>query len=133
VHQVTQAMTALVSGQADGSTEIALAPEELGKVRLQFQTDALNPERLVVVLTFDRPETMDLFRRHAADLTETLRAAGYGEARLDFGQSGQGQGGDSGLAAGNKGGQAAEPGLPRLHDTDLAAQGGASGSLDIRL
>jgi hypothetical protein len=123
-----------------GSTEIALAPEELGKVRLLLQADAQNPDRMVVVLNFERPETLDLFRRHAQDLTDALRAAGYSETRLDFGQSGFGPGADSG-------GPDPETAGPRqpVRLAEAASVGGpadpaarhpqrlAAGSLDIRL
>jgi hypothetical protein len=136
--QVAPALAALVHNLGDGSTEIALAPEELGKVRLHLQPDGQNPERLVVVLMFERAETMDLFRKHAADLSETLRAAGYGDARLEFGQSGPGSGGGlgQGIAPGRQDGDAApEPDrlLAGLPERVSLAQYREPGSLDIRL
>ncbi len=92
VLQAAAQIVASLTQRPDGTTEIALSPEELGSVRLQFQADAQNPDRMVVHLAFDRPETMDLFRRHADLLTEAIRSAGYSEARLDFGQAGAGSG-----------------------------------------
>ena len=71
----------------DGKTEIALSPEELGHVRLSMQIDADNPDRMIVHLNFDRPETLDLFRRHADQLTQALRSAGYAEVDLGFGHT----------------------------------------------
>jgi hypothetical protein len=133
---LVEAMVALVAGQNDGSTEIALAPEELGKVRLQVQTDVQNPDRLVVVMTFERAETLDLFRRHAADLTESLRAAGYGEARLDFGQQGTatGSGAGQGAAPGPEGGaNKSDPPGPRPDESASAPRPAATGTLDLRL
>lgn len=85
-----QLTTALTRG-TEGETELALSPEELGHVRVKLKPDAANPDRLVVMLTFERPETLDLFRRHAGDLTDALRAAGYSGADLGFGQQGSGQ------------------------------------------
>ena len=76
--------------QASVATEIALSPVDLGGVRLRLEADARDPERMIVLLVFDRPETMDLFRRHAEQLSEAIRAAGYADVRLDFGQSGTG-------------------------------------------
>ena len=35
---------------------------------LKLKPDAANPDRMVVMITFERPETLDLFRRHAGDL-----------------------------------------------------------------
>lgn len=90
VSQFAAAMVATLHQKADGTTEIALSPNELGSVRLRLEADARDPERMIVHLVFDRPETMDLFRRHADQLSEAIRAAGYAEARLDFGQSGTG-------------------------------------------
>lgn len=88
-------ITATLQQRPDGTTEIALSPDELGSVRLQVQPDAQHPDRVVVHLAFDRPETMDLFRRHADQLAEALRSAGYAEARLDFGQTAPGSGEDA--------------------------------------
>ncbi|HLQ19032.1 MAG TPA: flagellar hook-length control protein FliK, partial [Tabrizicola sp.] len=87
----TQIVTAL--SHADGATELALSPEELGHVRLRLEPDAANPDRMVVMITFERPETLDLFRRHAGDLAEALRSAGYAGADIGFGQGGTGSNG----------------------------------------
>ena len=92
VFQAAAQIVASLTQRPDGTTEIALSPDELGSVRLQFQADSQNPDRIVVHLGFDRPETMELFRRHADQLTEAIRSAGYAEARLDFGQAGAGSG-----------------------------------------
>jgi hypothetical protein len=124
--------------RADGKTEIALSPAELGSVRLRLETDARDPDRIIVHLAFDRPETMDLFRRHADQLTEAMRAAGYSEARLDFGQHGPAGGGGQDASGRNAaGGDMAEPTNPRAAHPEpnptpslrLAAAAG----LDLRL
>lgn len=80
---------ALAHGR-DGSATLTLSPEELGGVRVSFQPDNQAPDRLVVMLSFDRPETMDLFRRHTDQLADALRAAGYSGVQIGFG----GPGGD---------------------------------------
>lgn len=90
VPQLAAAMVEMLHQKPDGTTEIALSPDELGIVRLRLEADARDPDRMIVHLVFDRPETMDLFRRHADQLSEAIRAAGYAETRLDFGQSGTG-------------------------------------------
>jgi hypothetical protein len=132
-------LVAGLSSSAEAMTQISLAPEELGKVRLQLQVDAQNPDRMIVALQFERPETLDLFRRHSADLTEALRAAGYSDTRLDFGQSGLGTGADR--SGSSRETQAAPP-APRegpwhLHEPDTAAslssKRAAASGLDIRL
>lgn len=93
VPQVASQIAAALSHAADGATELALSPDELGHVRLRLEPDAANPDRMVVMITFERPETLDLFRRHAGELSEALRAAGYAGADIGFGQDGGGAGG----------------------------------------
>lgn len=91
---VPQLATAVVDSLVhtpDGVTEIRLSPEELGNVRVTLRTDAANPDRVTVMLSFDRPDTLDLFRRHAEQLTDALRLAGYSQADIGFGQHGAGQ------------------------------------------
>jgi hypothetical protein len=84
----TQLAGALVRSQS-GTTELALAPEELGRIRLRIEPDLTNPERLVILISVERPETLDLFRRHAGDLAEAIRSAGYSGADINFGQNSQ--------------------------------------------
>jgi len=71
---------------ADGSVELTLSPEELGRVRL-----TLSPAEtgITVNITADRAETLDLMRRHADLLNGAMRELGYGDVFLDFGGSGQ--------------------------------------------
>ena len=119
--------------RADGQTEIALSPEELGHVRLSMQADAQNPERMVVMLTFDRPETLDLFRRHADQLADALREAGYSGADISFGRSGDENardGSDPDRPAFTPHDTAKDTdGAPKHHRSAIAA----TGSLDLRL
>lgn len=127
--QVAAQITAALTRSADGVTELALSPEELGNVRLRLEPDAANPDRMVVMITFERPETLDLFRRHAGDLAEALRAAGYAGADIGFGQEGSGAGGfdrapDRGAAPDRLDHAPPIPPAPRL---------AAGASLDLRL
>jgi hypothetical protein len=94
-HLSAQIVAGLVSPKP-GVTEISLSPEELGRVKLRLQSDAQNPDRMVVMLSFDRPETMDLFRRHADQLAEIIRSAGYSGVDISFAQQGQGDQGQAG-------------------------------------
>ncbi|WP_439154524.1 flagellar hook-length control protein FliK [Yoonia sp.] len=72
----------VVSGQPGGTTEIALNPEELGRVRLSMtavdQTITLN-------LQAERPETTELLRRHIDTLVQEFRALGYDSIAFSFG------------------------------------------------
>ncbi len=129
LHQAVAQITAALSRSTDGATDIALAPEELGKVRLRLQPDASDPDRMVVMITFERPETLDLFRRNVGDLAEALRAAGYAGADIGFGQEG---GGAGGFDQGHRPGSApdlTDPTPPTPDSPRLAA----GASLDVRL
>ncbi|MFN3575405.1 MAG: flagellar hook-length control protein FliK [Tabrizicola sp.] len=75
---------------ADGAAELSLAPAELGRVRLRMVPDARDPDRLLILINVERPETLELFRRHAAELSDAIRSAGYSGSSIDFGQQGQG-------------------------------------------
>lgn len=91
VPQAGVQMAAALARSADGATELALSPEELGQVRLRLEPDPANPDRMVVMITVERPETLDLFRRHATELADALRGAGYADAEIGFGQDSGGQ------------------------------------------
>ncbi|TNF64554.1 MAG: hypothetical protein EP307_02480 [Rhodobacteraceae bacterium] len=116
---------------ADGSVEITLSPRELGQVRL-----SLSPGETGLVLTMvaERPETLDMLRRHAAELGHDLRSLGYHDVDFRFGGSS---------------GRDPSPDLGGRRDQDLQGQSDipaaaapegpaprpmlVSGSLDIRL
>ncbi|WP_374392975.1 flagellar hook-length control protein FliK [Tabrizicola sp.] len=133
VPQLVARMAAALNPGAEGETELALSPEELGHVRVKLKPDAANPERLVVMITFERPETLDLFRRHAGELADAFRSAGYAGADIGFGQQGDRQPGTDGHEGGT--GQVFD-GISR---PDPAAPSHASprllgaASLDLRL
>jgi Flagellar hook-length control protein FliK len=94
VPQVAAQLAGVLLRSTDKTTELALAPEELGRVRLRLEPDSANPDRMVILISVERPETLDLFRRHAGELAEAIRAAGYSGADIGFDQQGQGQGQD---------------------------------------
>lgn len=69
----------------NGTTEVALNPEELGRVRLGLSTqDGV----LHVSIMAERPETQDMLRRHIASLQTDFRALGYTDVAFDFGPGG---------------------------------------------
>lgn len=77
---VAQVVAALQSG-GGAQLQIALAPEELGQVRLSLiATDG----GLHVAIQSERPETLDLLRRNIAQLEEELRALGYASVSFGF-------------------------------------------------
>ena len=131
IPQVAAQISAALSRSADGATELALSPDELGHVRLRLEPDVANPDRMVVMITFERPETLDLFRRHAGELAEALRSAGYAGADIGFGQEGAGSQGFDRRADPPSGrtGDIAQPDAPPPPAPRLAA----GASLDLRL
>lgn len=67
--------------------EIVLNPQELGHLRFEIRQSG---EQVSVLLTAERPETLDLMRRHADQLVTELRQSGFSDASLSFGQWAQG-------------------------------------------
>ena len=130
--QLSGQITTALAQRSDGATDIALSPDELGRVHMTLQADAQNPDRMVVYLSFDRPETLDLFRRHADQLAEAIRSAGYAGADINFGQSGAGAGGSFGPGAGKGAGvPASATGQTAIPSTN-PAQNNAPGAGDPR-
>lgn len=66
-----------------GGVEVRLAPAELGQLQL---TLGLDGDVLRVSITAERAETLDLMRRHSADLAAEFRALGYAGASFAFEQ-----------------------------------------------
>lgn len=71
------------------SVELSLAPNELGRLRMSLAQDGGS---VLVLLSAERPETIELIRRHADQLTQEFRQAGFSGATLSFGQWGGGAG-----------------------------------------
>ena len=132
VPHIAAQINAALAQNADGSTDLALSPEELGKVRLKLKPDAGNPDRMVVMITFERPETLDLFRRHAGELADALRSAGYAGADIGFSQEGSFASGSDRREG--RSSPAASPIHPAPSDPSPApARLMAGASLDLRL
>jgi hypothetical protein len=72
----------------DGRIEVALNPEELGRVRVSL---SLGDGGVVVAIAADRPETLDLMRRHIDQMSGQFLALGYGSVDFSFQQQGQDQ------------------------------------------
>ncbi|MFD1160353.1 flagellar hook-length control protein FliK [Roseovarius aestuarii] len=79
--QLAQAMR---QAGMDRPMELTLNPAELGRVRISMQ--AVDGAMTVHVLA-DRPDTLDLMRRHIDILAQEFHEIGYGQADFAFGQS----------------------------------------------
>ncbi|MEZ5796996.1 MAG: flagellar hook-length control protein FliK [Paracoccaceae bacterium] len=64
-------------------TELRLAPEELGAIRIDLRNEG---ERLSITISAERPETLDLLRRHSDQLLGDLRQSGNQSLDLGFGR-----------------------------------------------
>ena len=73
----------LAKTSPSGPVEILLNPAELGNLRFEIHQKA---DHLRVVLSVERPETMELLRRNADQLLGEFKAAGFSGAQLSFGQ-----------------------------------------------
>lgn len=76
----TQMVEALIR-QAGHQVEVALNPEELGRVRIALTTldSGIN-----IAITAERPETLDLMRRYIEQLEAEFRQLGYENIGFEF-------------------------------------------------
>lgn len=86
---LSQQIASAIQASGERSFDIVLSPTELGKVRI-----SLTPADggMSVSIVADRPETLDLLRRHVDVLAQDLRDIGYGSAEFSFAADDQGQG-----------------------------------------
>jgi hypothetical protein len=124
VPPVPQQIADAIRQSNGGQIELTLSPDELGRVTLSFQPEG---DGVRVHLVTERPETLDLLRRHIPELAAELRAAGYDTASFSFGR--QGQAPRDAQDTGHRGAQDAGPAEPVLPRPSHAA----SGTLDLRL
>jgi hypothetical protein len=72
-----------VSQFTDRPVEVTLSPEELGRVRMTLVTHDGN---LTMVIQADRPDTLDLLRRHIDSLAQDFRNMGFNDLNFSFGR-----------------------------------------------
>ncbi|RWR45405.1 flagellar hook-length control protein FliK [Sinirhodobacter ferrireducens] len=130
-HHVLRQLHEAVVHHPDGPVEVALSPEELGRVRL-----TLHPAEhgITVAVQAERPETLDLMRRNIEMLARDFRDLGYTDVSFSFGaESGRQQRGET--TPDNSFG--AEPDRPAPVTPAAApprpAPRGTDGSLDLRM
>ncbi len=79
-----QAMTHLaqfIAKGEDGISHVTLSPEELGKVRFQISHGDAG---LTVSIIAERPETLDIMRKHIQQLQQDLAENGFEHAQFEF-------------------------------------------------
>ncbi|WP_171236108.1 flagellar hook-length control protein FliK [Ruegeria sp. HKCCA6837] len=78
-------LAASIQGRAgSGAMEIALNPEELGRVSIVLNG---RDDGMHMTIATERPETLELMRRHLSVLAEEFQKLGYGELNFDLGTS----------------------------------------------
>lgn len=122
-------MATTLAAHPDQGVELVLAPEELGRVRL-----VLHPADggVSVRIVADRPETLDLMRRHAAELAGELQSLGFGTVNFGFGE---GDRPPQTLPQRSEPALASTPfsSAPPAFSAAVPSPGRASGGLDLRL
>ncbi|MCR9146865.1 MAG: flagellar hook-length control protein FliK [Rhodobacteraceae bacterium] len=80
---VAQQIVAAVRSGGEMASELHLSPSELGRVRISLSSSDLG---MIVSIVADRPETLELMRRHADQLAQDFHDIGYHAAQFSFGQ-----------------------------------------------
>jgi|GEM_PF-6154020 len=80
--QQISAAIAQFSREQPGQMELTLTPETLGRVHFDMRPDGTG---LAITLSAERPETLDLIRRHLPDLLAELKQAGVQAGHMSFG------------------------------------------------
>ena len=129
-HPVSQLILKAAHPDRLRTVELSLSPEELGKLRFDI---VAHGDRLAVMVFAERPEALDLLRRHGDQLLQELRLAGFTQSSLNFGDWSQRSGRST---ASSQGALQALPDLTPVEAPLSAApslRSTAAGRLDLRL
>ena len=128
---IARQLAEVVQQMPNRPVEITLKPQELGSVRLTVQHAEAG---IVVHLTAERPETLDLMRRHIDQLGQDFQALGYSNISFSFGGEDQGSNTD---AESEKGGSSSSSrtGNETIADTptEIHLAAGPAGGVDLRV
>lgn len=92
IRHVAYQLADAVARGTDRPVDLTLNPQELGRVRLSL---TMADGAIAMTIIAERPETLDLMRRHIDQLAQEFRDLGYGNIQFSFGQYRQGSGDDS--------------------------------------
>jgi flagellar hook-length control protein FliK len=112
----------------DRGVELTLSPEELGRVRMMLST---HDGALTLSIQADRPETIDLMRRHIDQLVQDFRDLGFTDVSFSFSRDDTAPGGQR--AEREPGDPAAAPAADGAVRDGSAPAGAPRGGLDLRL
>lgn len=80
IPRIADQMFAHLNKISDSATSLELSPEELGTLRFNITPG----ERLSIQVFVERPETMELIRRHLDLFNKELRDMGFGNSEFTF-------------------------------------------------
>ena len=127
MQQMSVHLAEVISRGPDRAVDIALNPEELGRLRLSMVTV---DGSLTLAITAERGETLDLIRRHIGQLEQEFRDLGYRDINFSFSKDGQSpQDTDRSFA---KSQNTTDPGTP-LGDVPVQIQSWTTSGLDLRM
>jgi hypothetical protein len=101
-------LATIVSARPESPVELRLSPKELGHLRVSLTHEG---EALRIAIQVERPETLDLIRRHADVLMTEIRNAGFTGGTFSFSAWG-------GAGFGDR--RHAQPALPEAEGKPLA-------------
>ncbi|WP_298841099.1 flagellar hook-length control protein FliK [uncultured Roseobacter sp.] len=83
---VARQMAEVLQKMPDKPVELLLSPRELGKVRMSI---AASENAITVTVLAERPETLDLMKRHIDQLAREFEALGYESINFAFSEGQQ--------------------------------------------
>ncbi len=126
VQRAVMMQLAQVPLKPDQPVELRLDPQELGQVRMVLSSQE---QSLTLVMSAERPETLDLMRRHIDQLAQEFHEMGYTDLNFSFTEQ-DGAADQQGASPGSQT-QPSEATPPEPQPQVLAL--GMTGGLDIRL
>ncbi|WP_377192457.1 flagellar hook-length control protein FliK [Ruegeria meonggei] len=123
-----QMATSITARPHSGVIEIALNPEELGRVSIVLNG---RDDGLHLAIAAERPETLEMMRRHLSVLEAEFRNLGLGDLSFDLGTSSDAR--QDGSPGEDSTAFSTPPPENRAEDGPTPARMGADGRIDIRM
>lgn len=126
--QIARQLAEAIQQNPNRPVEITLKPHELGAVRLSVQQAEMG---IIVNLTAERPETLELMRRHIDQLGQDFQAMGYANIAFSFAEGEAGTDAQSDDAPTHQGAETEDASAVPAAHIHLAT--GTTGGVDLRL
>ncbi|WP_317056374.1 flagellar hook-length control protein FliK [Roseovarius rhodophyticola] len=125
---VAQQMATAVRTTSDNSVAITLKPAELGRVQISMSTSEAG---VVVHVIAERPETLELMRRHIDQLANEFQDIGYGQSEFRFDGAGSGERQTRDDQHSEQSGETTAPNLPMLQRASDEGHLAIPGHIDL--